>query len=80
MQTKSSNKFDEGFNRRMADMFKSQFGKEFMEWLDLTYFNQISHNRGDSHQTAFNEGGRDVVFDIKKRIEKYGRNQTTDAG
>lgn len=73
------NKYDEGFNRRMSDMFRSQFGNEFMSWLEDTYYNQISHTKGDSHQTAFLEGGRDVVFDIKKRIEKYGSKQTSDS-
>ena len=71
---KHVNKFDEAFNKRVADMLRTHTGQEFMNWMEETYFNQISYSRNDPHHTSFMEGGRDVVFDIKKRIEKYGHN------
>ena len=73
-EQKHANKYDEGFNKRMADMMRTQSGQEFMSWIKETYFNQISYTRNDPHHTSFIEGGRDVVFDINKRIEKYGHN------
>ena len=54
----------------IVSTFESENGQACLEWLEETYFNQVSHTVGDSHSTAFKEGSRFVVLTIKSLINQ----------
>ena len=49
-------------------IFDSEDGKLLMKYWDDHYFNTISFCPDNHDKTVFNEGQRDLIFDIKKRI------------
>jgi len=51
-----------------ASIFESSDGKVLMKYWDDVYMNELSYVKGDTHETAFREGTKDMIFDIKKRI------------
>lgn len=59
-----SNKAIDAAIERVAN---SADGKILFNYLEQTYYNQASYTRGDPYETAFREGGRDVVADLIKR-------------
>jgi hypothetical protein len=49
--------------------YESPSGKEVLEDLQRSFMFRTSHFRGDSHETAFREGQRDVILRILKMLE-----------
>lgn len=52
-------------------IFDTEDGKILMEYLDTIYYNQLSFDAESPYKTAFNEGARDVIHDLKRR-KSYG--------
>jgi len=50
-------------------LFNTDSGAKVLDDLRARFYEIQSHVRGDSHETAFNEGGRFVLGFILNRIE-----------
>ncbi|KKN00114.1 hypothetical protein LCGC14_1141120 [marine sediment metagenome] len=48
----------------------TEYGKRVLDDLTETYLDVLSFDK-DTHQTAFNEGGRNVVAEIKRFIQYH---------
>ena len=52
----------------LVNIFGSETGKAVLKYLLKSYYHAPSYVRGDSHETAYNEGRRAVVIDILDKM------------
>lgn len=52
----------------LVNVFGSETGKAVLKYLMKSYYHPPSFVRGDSHETAFNEGRRNVMIDILDKM------------
>lgn len=61
-------------NHMFLNVFTSPDGEQVLRDMMVKFYKYTSHVPGDSHQTAFKEGQRQVVIYILDRLEKAEKN------